>query len=53
MGILRKINPGDKKNTVKNIVKIVSGIDKEALETISTIYGAVIEAGIHKRRVLK
>ncbi|MCC3657801.1 nucleotide sugar dehydrogenase, partial [Staphylococcus haemolyticus] len=48
-----RINPGDKKNTVKNIVKIVSGIDKEALETISTIYGAVIEAGIHKAPSIK
>ncbi|WP_210125275.1 nucleotide sugar dehydrogenase [Staphylococcus sp. GDY8P85P] len=48
-----RINPGDKKNTVKNIVKIVSGIDEEALETISTIYGAVIEAGIHKAPSIK
>ena len=30
-----RINPGDKKNTVKNIVKIVSGIDEESLEIIS------------------
>ncbi|WP_204194281.1 nucleotide sugar dehydrogenase [Staphylococcus sp. GDY8P47P] len=48
-----RINPGDKKNTVKNIVKIVSGIDEEALETISNIYGAVIEAGIHKAPSIK
>lgn len=48
-----RINPGDKKNTVKNIVKIVSGIDEEAIETISTIYGAVIEAGIHKAPSIK
>lgn len=34
-------------------MKIVSGIDKEALETISTIYGAVIEAGIHKAPSIK
>ena len=33
-----RINPGDKKNTVKNIVKIVSGIDEEALELISSVY---------------
>ncbi|MCG1265161.1 nucleotide sugar dehydrogenase [Staphylococcus epidermidis] len=48
-----RINPGDKKNTVKNIVKIVSGIDEEALEIISNTYGAVIEAGIHKAPNIK
>lgn len=48
-----RINPGDKKNTVKNIVKIVSGIDEEALEIISNTYGAVIEAGIHKAPSIK
>ncbi|PNZ24944.1 nucleotide sugar dehydrogenase [Staphylococcus petrasii] len=48
-----RINPGDKKNTVKNIVKIVSGIDEEALEKISNTYGAVIEAGIHKAPSIK
>lgn len=48
-----RINPGDKKNTVKNIVKIVSGIDDEALKTISETYGAVIEAGIHKAPSIK
>ncbi|PTU84619.1 nucleotide sugar dehydrogenase [Staphylococcus pasteuri] len=48
-----RINPGDKKNTVKNIVKIVSGIDEESLEIISNTYGAVIEAGIHKAPNIK
>ena len=48
-----RINPGDKKNTVKNIVKIVSGIDDEALKTISETYGAIIEAGIHKAPSIK
>ena len=44
-----RINPGDKKNTVK----IVSGIDDEALKTISETYGAIIEAGIHKAPSIK
>ena len=48
-----RINPGEKKNTVKNIVKIVSGIDDEALKTISETYGAIIEAGIHKAPSIK
>lgn len=48
-----RINPGDKKNTVENIVKIVSGIDEEALELISEVYGSVIKAGVHKAPNIK
>lgn len=48
-----RINPGDKKNTVENIVKIVSGIDNESLEEIAKTYGKVIKAGIHKASSIK
>lgn len=48
-----RINPGDKKNTVENIVKIVSGIDEEALEIISNVYSRVIQAGVHKASTIK
>ncbi|MGW9990657.1 UDP-N-acetyl-D-glucosamine/UDP-N-acetyl-D-galactosamine dehydrogenase [Staphylococcus hominis] len=48
-----RINPGDKKNTVENIVKIVSGIDDEALKVISMVYGKVIKAGIHEASSIK
>ncbi|MCT1508263.1 nucleotide sugar dehydrogenase [Staphylococcus hominis] len=48
-----RINPGDKKNTVENIVKIVSGIDEEALKVISMVYGKVIKAGIHEASSIK
>lgn len=48
-----RINPGDKKNTVENIVKIVSGIDEEALEEISKVYSQVIKAGVHKASSIK
>lgn len=48
-----RINPGDKKNTVENIVKIVSGIDKEALNIISEVYGKIINAGIYKASNIK
>ena len=34
-------------------MKIVSGIDDEALKTISETYGAIIEAGIHKAPSIK
>ncbi|WP_105993033.1 nucleotide sugar dehydrogenase [Staphylococcus simulans] len=48
-----RINPGDKKNTVENIIKIVSGIDDESLNVIADIYGKVIKAGIHKASTIK
>ncbi|PTE95782.1 MULTISPECIES: nucleotide sugar dehydrogenase [Staphylococcaceae] len=48
-----RINPGDKKNTVENIVKIVSGIDNEALNIISEVYGKIINAGIYKASNIK
>lgn len=43
-----RINPGDKVNTLKNIIKIVSGIDEESLEEIAKVYELIIEAGVHK-----
>ncbi|CAD2074894.1 UDP-N-acetyl-D-glucosamine 6-dehydrogenase [Jeotgalicoccus aerolatus] len=48
-----RINPGDKVNTLKNIIKIVSGVDKESLETISEVYELVITAGTHKVNSIK
>lgn len=48
-----RINPGDKKNTVKKIIKIVSGIDEESLELISDVYGEAIPAGVHKAPNIK
>ncbi|QYA33532.1 nucleotide sugar dehydrogenase [Macrococcus psychrotolerans] len=48
-----RINPGDKVNTVKNIIKIVSGIDEESLELIANVYDSIIEAGIHKAPNIK
>jgi len=34
-----RINPGDKVHTLTNIIKIVSGCDSEALDTIAKVYG--------------
>lgn len=43
-----RINPGDKQHRLKNIVKIVSGIDKESLDDIAQVYELIIEAGVYK-----
>lgn len=40
-----RINPGDKVHTLKNIRKIVSGMDEESLKVIRGVYNLVIEAG--------
>lgn len=42
-----RINPGDKLHRLNNIKKIVSGIDKEALNEIKKIYDIVIEVGTY------
>ncbi len=42
-----RINPGDKVHRLENIHKIVSGIDRESLETIKAVYDLVIEVGTH------
>jgi len=48
-----RINPGDKKNTIATITKIVSGSDAEALKEIAAIYGAIITAGIYEAETIK
>jgi len=48
-----RINPGDKIHRLENIKKIVSGMDAESLDIISSIYELVIEAGVHKASCIK
>lgn len=48
-----RINPGDKDHRLENIVKIVSGIDGEALEQIASVYELVVKAGVHRAESIK
>jgi UDP-N-acetyl-D-glucosamine/UDP-N-acetyl-D-galactosamine dehydrogenase len=48
-----RINPGDKKHTLANIVKVVSGGDAEALDTIAKVYELVVKAGVHRASTIK
>ena len=43
-----RINPGDKKRTLKNIDKIVSGSNKATLKKIYQLYNLIIQADVHK-----
>jgi UDP-N-acetyl-D-glucosamine/UDP-N-acetyl-D-galactosamine dehydrogenase len=48
-----RINPGDKEHTIDKIIKIVSGIDEESLNTISKVYSQIITAGVFKAKDIK
>ncbi len=48
-----RINPGDKKNTLRTVVKVVSGNDSESLEEIAKTYELVVDAGVHRAPSIK
>lgn len=48
-----RINPGDKVNRLETIVKIVSGMDQESLDTIASVYELVVDAGVHRAESIK
>ena len=48
-----RINPGDKKHTIRTIIKVVSGCDEESLEEIARVYELVVDAGVHKASSIK
>jgi UDP-N-acetyl-D-galactosamine dehydrogenase len=48
-----RINPGDKINTLTNIIKVSSGCDAESSEEIAKIYELIIKAGVHRASSIK
>ncbi len=48
-----RINPGDKVHTVDKIIKVVSGMDDETLETVAQVYELVVTAGVHRASSIK
>lgn len=48
-----RINPGDRVHTLSTIRKIVSGMDKESLSIIKSVYDLVIEAGTYPVSTIK
>src|SRR5699024_8485745 len=48
-----RINPGDKENRLETIVKVVSGTDAEALDTIAKVYELVVDVGVHRAASIK
>ena len=48
-----RINPGDKKKRIKDIVKITSGSNLKTSQIISKLYSLIIKAGIHQTDSIK
>ena len=48
-----RINPGEKVHTLPNTIKIVSGCDPEALDTIAKVYELVVKPGVHRAPNIK
>ncbi len=48
-----RINPGDKVNTLEQIVKVTSGSTPEAAEKIDALYATIIKAGTYKAPSIK
>ena len=43
-----RINPGDRDHTLARVVKVVAGDSPETLERVAALYGAIVEAGVHR-----
>lgn len=48
-----RINPGDKVHRLETIIKVVSGMDEESLDTIAKVYELVVDAGVYKASSIK
>ena len=48
-----RITPGDKEHKFETIRKIVSGMDKETLDKVATLYETVLKNGVYKASSIK
>lgn len=48
-----RINPGDKKHKLENIIKIVSSLNDESLDIIAKVYELVVKVGVHRASSIK
>ena len=48
-----RINPGDKKRTLENIKKVVSGSNEKTLKKIKYLYETIIKAGVYTTETIK
>jgi UDP-N-acetyl-D-galactosamine dehydrogenase len=48
-----RINPGDPEHTLERIVKVVAAEDAATLARVASVYGAIVDAGIHRAPSIK
>jgi UDP-N-acetyl-D-galactosamine dehydrogenase len=48
-----RINPGDKKHTLRTVIKVVSGNTPQALDEVAKTYELVVDAGVHRAPSIK
>ncbi|UCI07146.1 nucleotide sugar dehydrogenase [Mesorhizobium sp. B1-1-8] len=48
-----RANPGDREHSLPRIVKVVSGENAETLERVASVYGRIIDAGVHRAPSIK
>ncbi len=48
-----RINPGDRKHMLTNIIKVVSGDTPPTLEKVATLYESIVEPGVHRCSSIK
>jgi UDP-N-acetyl-D-galactosamine dehydrogenase len=48
-----RINPGDRRNTLESVVKIVAGQDEATLERVAAIYAPAIGAGLFRAKSIQ
>ncbi len=48
-----RINPGDSKRKLENIVKVISASSPAALKVLENVYGSVVSAGLHQAPSIK
>lgn len=48
-----RINPGDTEHRLENITKIIAAEDRETLERLKLVYGAIINAGLYEAQSIK
>ena len=48
-----RINPGDKKHRLTNVIKVTSGSNPETAAFVDALYGSILEAGTHPASSIK
>ena len=48
-----RINPGDRKNRLETVIKVVAGDTPETLEKVASFYESVVTAGVHRAASIK